>query len=102
MLESTSHLLLLGPDKLHFTDSVFHGGDGAPDRLEGRQQSMSKLFCSTIKNSCIFPGGGLLFSLYPPKSDMLYPTRRSWVILQIKNKLFYLQSDWEKKGGQFL
>lgn len=58
MLESTSHLLLLGPDKLHFTDSVFHREDGAPDRLEGRQQSMSKLFCSSIKNSCIFPGGG--------------------------------------------
>lgn len=102
MLGSTSHLLLLGPDKLHFTDSVFHREDGAPDRLEGRQQSMSKLFCSTIKNSCIFPRRGASVLFVSSQIRYVHPTQRSWVILQIKNKLFYLQSDWKKRGGQFL
>lgn len=47
MLESTSHLLLLGPDKLHFTDSAFHRGDGAPDRLEGLDSKVCQS-CSVL------------------------------------------------------
>lgn len=39
MLWNTSHLLLLDPDKLHFTDLMFHREDAAPDRLGGRRQS---------------------------------------------------------------
>lgn len=73
MLESTSHLLLLGLDKLHFTDSAFHRGDDAPDRLEGVDSKVCQS-CSVLplKIHVFSPRGGL--SSLPQRSLMpLHP-----------------------------
>lgn len=60
MLESTSHLLLLGLDKLHFTDSAFHRGDSTPDRLEGGDSKVCQS-CSVLplRIHVFSPRGGL-------------------------------------------
>lgn len=89
MLWNTSHLLLLDPDKLHFTDLMFHREDAAPDRLEGRRQSQLRV-CSFQ----LVPGGPTVSSTQ--KSVMMLPHRKLGINLQIRLNCFNCQLDWKR------
>lgn len=78
----SSHLLLLDPDKLHFTDLMFQREDAA---AEGRQQSIWKCFFFFFffpEGLCFF----VFFLLYHPAWNQLsyFHTENCTIIFQIR------------------
>lgn len=87
----SSHLLLLDPDKLHFTDLMFQREDAA---AEGRQQSIWKcfFFFSSSQRASVF----LCFSFCIIQPEINYPTSTQKIaqLFSKLDRLFYCQSDW--------